>query len=238
MAPLGSDPTVGTNPATPPASNTAYSDPNNEHARSLAQADTSAQGAASDTQQPDEEPRRPRRPRPKHDFPETQAGKLWKAFGNPEGGPVNELPGGTYNTAGGKPKEASWRDAFTFEVHRNPNRPPWYQTGCARDSLLVAIAAGGGIGGLGFIVRGVKRSLATSNYAVGTFVLTASGMYYWCERRRQEEAQGMAAAVVGMRRLHEKKAREEAERKKQEEDRRRREEEERIKNKRWWNPWS
>jgi len=43
---------------------------------------------------------------------------------------------------------------------------------------------------------------------------------------------------VGMRMLHEKKAREEAERKKLELERRRKEEEERIKNQRWWKPWS
>lgn len=238
------DPTIGTNPVTPPPSNTSYRDPNNEHARTLTQADTSAstseqaQAQSQSDTQPDEQTRRPRRPRPKHDFPETQAGKLWKAFGNPEGGPVNELPGGTYNTAGGRPKEVSWRDAFNFEVMNNPNRPAWYKTGCARDSLLVGIAAGGGVGGLGFIVRGLRRSLATSNYAAATFVLTASGMYYWCEKRRQEEAKGMAAAVVGMRMLHEKKAKDEAERKKQELDRGRREEEERIRNKRWWKPWS
>jgi hypothetical protein len=52
--------------------------------------------------------------------------------------------------------------------------------------------------------------LATANFAVGGFLLTASGMYYWCDQRRREEAQGMALAVQGMKRLHEKKAREKA----------------------------
>src|ERR1044072_1623313 len=82
----------------------------------------------------DAELRRPRRPRPRHDFPETQAGKLWKALENPSGGPVNEMPGGTYNTAGGKPKEPTWRDAFRFDQFsskHNPNRPWFFQQPCA-----------------------------------------------------------------------------------------------------------
>ena len=148
------------------------------------------------------------------------------------------MPGGTFNTAGGKPKEPTWRDAFNWDVLNNPNKPAFYQTACARDSLLVGIGVGGGVGGLGFIVRGLSRLMWTTNYAVGAFTVTAGGMYYWCQKRRKEEAKGMAAAVVGMRMLHEKKAREEAERKKLELERRRKEEEDRIKNQRWWKPWS
>lgn len=52
--------------------------------------------------------------------------------------------------------------------------------------------------------------LTTANFAVGGFVLSASGMYYWCDQRRREEARGMAIAVQGMKMLHEKKAREKA----------------------------
>ncbi|KAK5939654.1 hypothetical protein PMZ80_008033 [Knufia obscura] len=219
MAPTD-PPSPGTNPATPPPSSTEYPD------------------LTQQNEEQKEELRRPRRPRPKHEFPETQAGKMWKAFGNPEGGPVNEMPGGTFNTAGGKPKEPTWRDAFNYDVFNNPNKPAFYQSACARDSLLVGIGAGGAVGGLRFIIRGLNKSYVTTNYAVATFALAATGMHVWCSRRRAEEAKGMAAAVVGMKMLHEKRAREEAEKKKLDEERRRLEEEERIRSKRWWNPWS
>jgi cytochrome c oxidase assembly protein subunit 20 len=104
---------------------------------------------ADDTRQPsadvptDEEPQtnvRPiRRPPPKHDFPKSQAGKMWDAFGNPDQ-PINTMPGGTYNSAGGKPKEVSWKDAFNFSYEGRG--PSWYQTPCARDSLMVGIGGG------------------------------------------------------------------------------------------------
>ncbi len=102
---------------------------------------------------PQPEVRRPRRPKPKHDFPQTQAGKLWDAFGNPEE-PVNTIPGGTYNSAGGRPKEVTWRDALKFSEFNKEGRPWFYQTSCARDSLLVGMGAGGTIGGLRFILKG------------------------------------------------------------------------------------
>lgn len=66
------------------------------------------------------------------------------------------MPGGTYNSAGGKPKEASWRDAFRFSEFTRTDRPRWYQTSCARDSLLVGMSVGGGVGGIGFITRGMS----------------------------------------------------------------------------------
>lgn len=97
------------------------------------------------------EERRIRRPRPKHDFPQSQAGKLWEAFGNPEES-ANALPGGTYNSAGGKPAQVTWKDAFNFSY--NSKGPAWYQTPCARDSLLVGIGGGGAVGGVSFILKG------------------------------------------------------------------------------------
>jgi cytochrome c oxidase assembly protein subunit 20 len=121
---------------------------------------------AEDTREPEppqgdnasqEEARRPRRPKPKHDFPKTQAGKLWDAFGNPDE-PINTMPGGTYNSAGGKPKEVTWRDALKFSEFNKEGRPAFYQTSCARDSLLVGIASGGAVGGLRFIVKGTHLS--------------------------------------------------------------------------------
>lgn len=92
------------------------------------------------------------RNRKKFDPASTQQGKLWDAFNNPND-PVNEMPGGTYNTAGGRPKEITWRDAFDFS-QTSGTRPPVYKTGCGRDALLVGIGTGGGIGGLHFILKG------------------------------------------------------------------------------------
>ncbi|KKY15636.1 hypothetical protein UCRPC4_g06223 [Phaeomoniella chlamydospora] len=90
------------------------------------------------------------RRKPKHDFTQTQAGKLWDAFGNPEQ-PVNTMPGGTYNTAGGRPTDYTWKDVFTFgktDIER------FYKGGCSRDALLVGIGAGGSVGGLMWILKG------------------------------------------------------------------------------------
>jgi hypothetical protein len=53
--------------------------------------------------------------------------------------------------------------------------------------------------------------LATTNWAVGTFALAASGMHYWCTERQRKEAKGIAAAVAGMKMLNDKKAKERAE---------------------------
>lgn len=88
-----------------------------------------------------------------HAYPETQAGKMWKALQTEE--PVNTMPGGMVNTAGGRPKEVSWRDAFNFgdgsflgdlsKIHKTP---------CARDGLLVGIGAGGALGGTSFVLTG------------------------------------------------------------------------------------
>ncbi|KAI1614960.1 hypothetical protein EDD37DRAFT_401254 [Exophiala viscosa] len=173
--------------------------------------------------------------RAKHDFPQSQAGKMWAALGNPAD-PINEMPGGQYNSAGGKPADVSWKDAFNFSYHGKG--PAWYQTPCSRDSLLVGIASGGGIGGLRFVLKGLSSVLVTTNYAVGAFALTAGGMYYWCDMRRKEEQRGIAQAVVGMKMLHEKKARE----KKAAEEaaaalKAKEEEEQRKRNQHWYKFW-
>lgn len=89
--------------------------------------------------------------KPKHEFPKTQVGKLWEAFGNPED-PINVHPGASYNPTHQKPKDItvseslksiSLEDFSTF--HKKP---------CARDSLLVGLGAGFGIGGVRGIVGG------------------------------------------------------------------------------------
>lgn len=116
---------------------------------------------AEDTRQSDTKPpedgseseyRRPRRPKPKHDFPKTQAGKLWEAFGNPEE-PVNTMPGGMVNSAGGRPADVTWRDAFQSPFATKDGRR-FYQVPCAKDSLLVGIGGGSAIGGVRFILKG------------------------------------------------------------------------------------
>lgn len=76
---------------------------------------------------------------------------MWEALGSPAE-PINSMPGGTYNSAGGKPKEVTWRDAFNFSFEGKG--PAFYQTACGRDGLLVGIATGGVVGGLRFILKG------------------------------------------------------------------------------------
>ena len=197
--------------------------------------DTRQDGQSPKTNPEDPYYQAPRRPKPKHEFPKTQAGKLWDALGNPEE-PANSIPGGTYNSAGGKPKEITWRDAFRFDVFNNENKPSFYQTSCGRDSLLVGMGAGGAVGGLRFILSGLSSMLVTSNYAVGAFALSASAQYYWCTQRQREENKGMAQAVRGMQMLNEKAARERAQKQAAEADRLKAEEEQRQ-NRSWYKFW-
>jgi len=198
---------------------------------------------ADDTRQPEEvppsdqsqsEPPRIKRPRPKHDFPKSQVGKMWDALGNPSE-PANTMPGGTYNSAGGKPAEVSWRDAFNFSYQGKG--PAWYQTPCSRDSLLVGIASGGAIGGSRFVLKGLSSVATSANYAVAGFALAAGGMYYWCDQKRREEARGMALAVAGMKLLHEKRAREKAAEDAAAAAAAAKAEEERKANQRWYKFW-
>ena len=124
---------------------------------------TSAVNMAGDTRQPDEDEnplqeqldarRTARKPKPKHEFPQTQASKMWDALGQDPNNPVNEMPGGQYNSAGGKPKEVTWHDAFNYE-RLNPKMPWFFESSCGRDSLLTGIGASGAVGGLHFILRG------------------------------------------------------------------------------------
>lgn len=86
----------------------------------------------------------------KHELPRTQAGKLWEAFGNPSE-PVNELPGGTYNSAGGKPRELTWKAAFDFNIS---DLKRFYKVPCARDAFLVGLGGGAAVGGVTVIIGG------------------------------------------------------------------------------------
>ncbi|RMD43042.1 hypothetical protein DV735_g2092, partial [Chaetothyriales sp. CBS 134920] len=174
---------------------------------------------AGDTRQADEDKTnelqslledRRARSRVRRDKEKGQEQKLWEAFSDPNN-PVNEAPGGKYNSAGGKPQELSWRDAFDYSRLDPKKLPYFWQTGCGRDSILVGIAVGGGAGGLHFIVRGLSSMLLTTNIAVGVFSATSMAMYKWCRDRQREESKNMAIALNGMRLLNEKKAREKAE---------------------------
>jgi cytochrome c oxidase assembly protein subunit 20 len=116
---------------------------------------------AADTREPETSPTdslshdslQPRK-KPKYDTPKSQTAKLWEAFGNPEE-PINLLPGANYNSAGGKPKEATLTDAFkTLSLS---DLTTFYKTPCARDSLLVGMGAGFGIGGVRGILGGNER---------------------------------------------------------------------------------
>lgn len=94
--------------------------------------------------------------KPKHEFPKTQVGKLWEAFGNPDQ-PINVHPGASYGPTRQKPKDItvteslksiSLQDLTTF--HKTP---------CARDSLLVGLGAGFGIGGIRGVVGGETNTM-------------------------------------------------------------------------------
>ena len=81
---------------------------------------------------------------------------MWEALGNPDE-PPNTMPGGMVNTAGGRPREVTWRDAFSFS---RQDLTRFYRTQCSRDSLLVGIGAGGAVGGGRFIASGMIMVLA------------------------------------------------------------------------------
>ena len=97
--------------------------------------------------------------KPKHEFPKSQVGKLWEEFGNPEE-PINLMPGGTYNSAGGKPREPTYWDAVKSVFAGDPNNPnsvsltQVHKAPCARDALLVGIGVGFGTGGLSAVLGG------------------------------------------------------------------------------------
>lgn len=90
----------------------------------------------------------------KHELPRTQAGKLWEAFGNPSE-PVNEFAGGTYNSAGGKPQELTWKAAFDFNIS---DLKRFYKVPCGRDAFLVGLGGGAAVGGVTVIIGGKMGS--------------------------------------------------------------------------------
>ncbi|MCJ1298039.1 hypothetical protein MMC08_000828 [Hypocenomyce scalaris] len=136
-------------------------------------------------------------------------GKIYERFhvsATPEN--ANTLPGGTSNTAGGRPKEAGLIDAAKAvrlkklkEIHEKP---------CVRDSLLTGIGAGFGVGGLRAVVG--APVFKACNWAVGTFCFGSFAMYEFCQRKRQLEMQGMkrAAEIIDRKKIEKEKMAEEA----------------------------
>lgn len=100
----------------------------------------------------DPKPPPPVQGKPRHEFPKSQVGKLWDELGNPEE-PVNLMPGGTYNSAGGKPKDPEFKDVFSSMSFGGISS--FYKTPCARDSLLLAIGSGFGVGGVRAVLGGM-----------------------------------------------------------------------------------
>lgn len=89
---------------------------------------------------------------PKHDFPQSQVGKLWDAFGNPEE-PVNALANATYKPRGKDPKDISYSDVVgtvhmseLSKVHKLPG---------SRDSFMIGIGSGFTVGGLRAVFGGM-----------------------------------------------------------------------------------
>lgn len=93
--------------------------------------------------------------KPKHEFPQSQVGKLWDAFGSPEER-VNVLADASYKPRGKDPKDVSYS-----EVVGNVSLSEissFYKAPCARESLMTGIGAGFGIGGVRAVFGGIKSS--------------------------------------------------------------------------------
>jgi cytochrome c oxidase assembly protein subunit 20 len=91
--------------------------------------------------------------RPKHEPSQSQTGKLWDAFGNPEE-PANALAKATYKPPGKNPKDVSYSEVIgsvslseMSNIHKRP---------CARESLLTGIGVGFGVGGLRGVLKGTE----------------------------------------------------------------------------------
>jgi cytochrome c oxidase assembly protein subunit 20 len=89
--------------------------------------------------------------KPKHEFPKSQVGKLWEAFGNPEE-PINVHPGAKYSPSHEKPKEVSLSESLKSVSLSDFST--FHQKPCARDSLMIGLGTGFGIGGVRGIVGG------------------------------------------------------------------------------------
>lgn len=108
--------------------------------------DESASSARSFNASPDSK-------KQKHASSQSQTGKLWDAFGNPQD-PANALAQSSYKPQGKNPKDASYSEiigevsvAEISKVHKRP---------CGREALMSGIVAGFGIGGLRAVLKGTS----------------------------------------------------------------------------------
>jgi cytochrome c oxidase assembly protein subunit 20 len=185
-----------------------------------------------------------------------------KAIGGKQHAPsfpenANALPGGTVNSAGGRPQHAGVVDAaktiklsdFT-EIHKKP---------CVRDAFLSGIFGGFMLGGGRAILGGkhplnqllirfscmqhIDNTIASvvkaSNWAVGTFCATSFVVYEMCMYRRSVEKEGMkrAAVIIDRKKIEKERMMEErrARRRKAKEEHDAKMEAQKRSN--WWKPW-
>lgn len=87
----------------------------------------------------------------KYELPKSQVGKLWEAFGNPEES-ANVLANTAYNGAKKDANDVSVTEAVKSISLKEVTS--FYKAPCARDSLLLGIGAGFGIGGLRCVLGG------------------------------------------------------------------------------------
>ncbi|PYH41907.1 COX20 family protein [Aspergillus saccharolyticus JOP 1030-1] len=147
----------------------------------------------------------------KHEIPQSQVGKLWDAFGNPEE-PVNMLP------SAGVKSGKKHTDITVTEAMKSmslENATSFYKAPCARDSLLLGIGAGFGIGGVRGVLGGLPKIWTACNWAVGAFAITSLAAHEFCQRRRVQELDGMKQAVELMKELKLKKQREKEQKEKE-----------------------
>lgn len=91
-----------------------------------------------------------------------------------------------------------------------------HQTPCARDGFLQGIAGGAVIGGLRYVTGApIPKS---ANWAVGAFVLAATGSYEYCQYNRRLQRENMKRTVeVYTQRAAESKAKQDAKKRAEEE---------------------
>ncbi|KAI9823293.1 MAG: hypothetical protein M1832_002517 [Thelocarpon impressellum] len=140
---------------------------------------------ASDVREPPSSPEEASREESAHSL------KTYETFPMPPPPSANAFPGGTENTAGGRQEEVSLKSmagSITLEDFRKVHKQP-----CVRDSLLLGIGGGFGVGGVRAVVgAGIPKA---SNWAVGTFVGVSFAAYEYCRYKRRLEMQGMKKAV-------------------------------------------
>ncbi|RHZ67993.1 hypothetical protein CDV55_103241 [Aspergillus turcosus] len=141
----------------------------------------------------------------KYELPKSQVGKLWEAFGDPEES-ANALANTGYNGAKKDANDVSVTEAMKSMSLKEVTS--FYKAPCARDSLLLGIGAGFGIGGVRGVLGGLRSIWTACNWAVGAFAITSLAAHEFCQRRRVQELDGMKQAVELMKELKLKKQRE------------------------------